>query len=512
MNNIKDFFKNKAGYTQTIIGLVITFFVCFISYNAFIVNGFSSPDGVLEGLHYYINRDWVIAGCGRWFLAFINMCHANLVFPWLVMIECTIINWLSAHTLSKIFKIDNKYYYYIICILFSVLPVFIEIYLYINSAFSYCISILFSILFVYFNLFTDRKMMLISSIFLGMAMGSYQSQIGVAVGLTVMCIIKKILDDEKDIKIFVLKSLINGLLGIVVYVACLSLFLKIYNLELYSRVAEFSLSAIILNFIPRFLDSFRVFFTTFKQGILMRECIYLLIFIMFCIELIIIFINLLSQKEYKSFIVIFILILFLPPLLNIVGIILPKFEITDLMRAPNYIIIPFMLYLLKYLTGSISKIINILLTICLITLSWTYILSANATYDCYRLSYNSYRTQFSNAIDDVLELEDYHLNETKIVVIGVPSDDILRDKIKTYDYAVGLYHNLLYWDMDELDVSTTNIYIINEYGIDPGEMNYEEYIDFINLNACVNMPVWPKEGSVKMVNDCAVIKFGEVYE
>lgn len=511
MNNIKNFFKKESGYKQTIICFVITFFVCFLSYSAFIVNGFASPDGVLEGLHYYINRDWAIAGCGRWFLALINICHANLVFPWLVMIECMITNWLSAHALCKIFKINNIYYY-VICSLFSVLPTFIEIYTYTNSAFSYCISILFSILFVYFNLLPDKKMTIVSSILLGMAMGSYQSQIGIAVGLTVMCIVKKVLNDEKDITSFVIKSLISGILGLFVYIVCLIAFLELFDLELYSRASKFSFLAVVSNFIPSFLNCYRVFFNTFEQKILMREYIYLIMFILLCLEIIAISISLLKKKKYLKVIIIFVLIVLFPPLLNIIGIILPEFKITPLMLAPNYLIIPFVIYLLKYFSDSFLKISNILVIGCMIVLSWTYILSANATYDCYRLSYNAYKNQLSNALDNVLELDSYCLNETRIVIIGKPSDDVLRKKIKIYDYAIDLYDNLLYWNMDELDVSTTNIFIINEYGINPGEMDYEEYTNFINLNECVNMPIWPKDGSVKMVNDCAVIKFGEVYE
>ena len=43
-------------------------------------------------------------------------------------------------------------------------------------------------------------------------------------------------------------------------------------------------------------------------------------------------------------------------------------------------------------------------------------------------------------------------------------------------------------------------------------MEYDEYVAFFNLDECLNMPSWPQEGSVKMVDGNAVIKFSEVYE
>ena len=166
----------------------------------------------------------------------------------------------------------------------------------------------------------------------------------------------------------------------------------------------------------------------------------------------------------------------------------------------------------RYIVNKIEVISRIILSVCVGLLTWTYVLSANATYDSYRLSYNMFKTQFSSAMDKVLELDDYKMNETRIIVIGRPSESKLRENIHIYNYGINLYNNLLYWESPELDPRTTNIYIINEFGIDPGVMEYDEYSNFIELPECLEMPSWPKEGSVKMVNGCAVIKFSEVYE
>ena len=64
----KDFFIICSNKKACLISLLITFIIGFASYSAFIVYGFASPDGVLEGFHFYINQHWAIGGCGRWFI------------------------------------------------------------------------------------------------------------------------------------------------------------------------------------------------------------------------------------------------------------------------------------------------------------------------------------------------------------------------------------------------------------------------------------------------------------
>lgn len=509
---IKSFFSIENNSKTVIISLIIAFIVGFASYSAFIVYGFASPDGVLEGLHFYTNRHWAIAGCGRWFLALLNILHANLVFPWLVIIECILTNWLSAHTLCKIFKIDKKAYYYSFCALFIVLPAFIEMNLYTNSSFSFSISILFSIMFVYFNLFNNKYLIVVSGLLLGCAMGSYQSQIGIAVGLTLMSLIFKVLNKENDKLRFFITSLISGILALVVYICGLKAFLEVFNLKLYSRASTFSLSAIFVNFIPRLIYTYQEFFNTFNQIILKRWIIYIVIFVVLIIECFVIVIKQLKNKEYINASLFIVLILLLPAALNIIGIILPNEPITHMMTTPDYIIIPFVLCLGKYTVNITKTVTYYVLSICVACLTWTYVLSANATYDCYRMSYNLYKSKFSYAMDKVYELDNYQVNSTRIIVIGVPDDSKLREMVPMYNYAIRPYHNLLYWGSPELDPIATRIYIINEFGIDPGVMEYEEYDWFINLPECLEMPSWPNEGFVRMVNDCAIIKFGEVYE
>lgn len=508
INKIKSFFKIENSYTPAIVSLLLTSIICFASYNAFILYGFNSPDGILEGFHYYTNRHWALAGCGRWFLALINNAHANIVAPWLTIMECCIANWLSAYTLCKILDINRKTFIYILCIFFSIIPTFIEINLYTNSAFSYSISVLLSVLFVFFNLRKSYLYSILSAVCLGCAMGSYQSQIGIAVGLTVICIIKNILEKENAL-VFTIKSLISGVIGLLVYIAGLNICLSIYHLELSSRAATFSVSEVISKFPNSIVNAYSVFINTFNQEVLKRNYVYLLIAIMFVIELIVLICNLIKNKEYIKLSII-LLVAILPVAFNFIGVILPMYEITALMLTPNYLFVFFVVYLLQ--TINFNKIFSIVLVLLMTALSWTYVLSANATYESYKLSYNTYKSQFASALDMVYQLDGYEHNTTPIAVVGYPSDQALRENIKIYNYAIGLHSNLLYWQTPDLDFTSTYFYLLNEFGINTGVTEHDYYRGIILNPDVKNMPNWPNPNSVEMINGYAVIKFGEPNE
>ena len=76
--------------------------------------------------------------------------------------------------------------------------------------------------------------------------------------------------------------------------------------------------------------------------------------------IIIIFIN---NKKYINLLLIVVLIALLPVCFNFVGIIFPEHEMTPLMLTPNFIILFFVIYLLKYIY--LYKITSCLLCMCL---------------------------------------------------------------------------------------------------------------------------------------------------
>lgn len=520
MNNairekIKKFFSIDTDNKIVVISLVINFLVCFASYSAFIVNGFCSPDGITEGMHVVVDQYWQLAGCGRWATVLINYLRANLVFHWYSILECFMLDWLSAHTINKILENKNKLLYCISCAFFTIIPPIISFHTYIYASFAVHLTVFLCVAFVYLNQHKSILLSILASVCLGFAMGMSQAFIGLPVGLTMICFIKKLINDENDKYLFISKTFLSGVGGGLIYILGLNISLKITGFILYNRAASFSLGAIFKNLLSQIKENYESFIMVFIDHKFKRMYIYLLIFIIFLLEIMGLSIKQIKEKKYLNMFLILLSIILLPVCFNFIGIIMPNEGIGNLDVIPDYLCIFLIIYLIDYIYFDKKKIAKVLLSLCLLFLSWTFVLSANATYDSYRLSYNYYKNCYQSALDQVYELDDYELNKTAIVVVGYPSDNVLRSNIRIYDYAESLpRESLLNWaNTPYMTPTITSHYLLNVFGVDTVEvMNYDDYIWFINLEEVKNMPNWPNKGCVKMVEGYAAIKFCEDYE
>ena len=87
--------------------LVSTIISALISYYFMIVDGYTCPDGICEGLTYYTNGDWALAGCGRWAIRYVNELTCNIVIPLYVVLMYCLCIWLSVVLLSKLWKLSD---------------------------------------------------------------------------------------------------------------------------------------------------------------------------------------------------------------------------------------------------------------------------------------------------------------------------------------------------------------------------------------------------------------------
>lgn len=139
----------------------------------------------------------------------------------------------------------------------------------------------------------------------------------------------------------------------------------------------------------------------------------------------------------------------------------------------------------------------------------TYVLSANASFKCWKISYDVIEAQTNQIISDIFDLEDYRLNETRIMLAGFPSDSVVRSNLKIYDYAIGLTSNVAYWEDWNGLTNCRRMYLLNYYGIEGGDFSKHEYKLIIESDEFENMPVWPQNGSIKMFDNIAVVKLSD---
>ena len=481
------------------------------SYFLFMVFGYTCPDGIVEGLHYYTNADWALAN-GRWITRYINyFIGHNIVIPFVVVILYCLLIGLSVLFISEIFNINKIVHLVLASSIMIASPCIITQLTYTYMALSYALAFFCSVLYCYFV----RKGGICNVwgiVFLLVAMGSYQSYIGSAVLLIILIFIYELLSEYPILSL--LKQFVRycytGVCACVIDII-------VYKAEIYlrgtyeaDRVASFNIKAIVSSLDVSFKKAYNVFFEYFMDDMLGRKYFYMAILICLAIILMRLIIDQMQKKQYLKTVIAVICILFIPVAANFIGVLVPYRSVYILMCYHYVLVVPFIFAVLERLSSERSKlIIDGGVSVCVYLLVSTYVLSANASFKCWKISYDVIKAQTDQIISDIFELEDYRLNETRIMLAGFPSDAIVRTNLKIYDYAIGLTPNVAYWEDWNGLTNCRRMYLLNYYGIEGGYFSKHEYKVIIESEEFERMPIWPQKGSVKMFDNMAVVKLSD---
>lgn len=508
MNKLKDFFKVNDSYKCAKYSFIFTLCFGILSYNLYVIYGYTNPDGIVEGLTSYINATWHITGCGRWMLPIILLISANVHMPLLTVIAYITLMWLSAFTIAKLWKIKSCTLVMLFSLIMSVNKSTIDHITTNTIAFPYAVACYLAVLFVYV-LFEKKGISkyIVSIICLTCSLGIYQTYIGLSACLILMTIIIKLIrSEEKDLLKTIVGTIICALISCVLYLLILKVILLIFNLTSGGRVGELSISKILINLIPQIKNIYLSYFVIFNDHVLFKNIIYLLIGSILIVTLIISLITIDNNKK----IIAIVCLLLIPLASNIASLITYNSQISSNMCFQNILLVPFTLSLVKIVIK--NRFINVICILLTSTLCWTFLVSANATFRCYQLSHDSIKYQMSLIMDDVMHSEGYVLNESKVLFIGYPNDNALRENINTYKYA---YHfdemsNIAFWEgiSPGLTFNRKN-YVLNYFGIDIKDISVEECKKILESDEFKNMNIWPENNSIKKVNGTIVVKLAE---
>ena len=504
-----DFYKTSDSFKPAKISLLFTAIVGFISYDLLIVYRVADPDTIIEGLTYYINATWAIEGCGRWLLPIVNILSGNVIMPPFVVAFYCLTMWLCTFIICKMWKIEKTSYMTTIAICLTVTPAAISQLVATYMGICFALACLFATLFVYFCFEKDD---LLSYLFCVVCMvcslALYQSYISHAATLTLMAIALYLYNNE-DQKILInktLKALITALVGTISYFISNKVILAILHLESSSRMAEFSIGRIFKNLPATIAYLYKTHFNYITDSVLLRRYMYLILIVVIIIMTIK---NLTNKETNTAYKLLFILcILLIPFASNLIGLITPDNPITVLMSYQYILIIPFAIALIN--KDNIKYTNYIVLTMSAL-LCWTHIISANATYECYKMSHDYVYSQYSQVIYDVEHYEGYVKDETPVLIAGFFEDTTLRNNVKTYRYAVDLFDDLVFWDTLGGATYNRHRYILQYFGLDFIDFSIDEYKKIINTNNFKSMSFWPDKDGMKYINGYLVVKINNNY-
>lgn len=500
------------SFKLSIQALLATLISGFLSYYLLIINGYTNPDGICEGLTFYTSGDWALAGCGRWAIRYMNELTCNIVIPLYVVSMYCVCVWLSVVLLSKIWNFSNPSVIVMGIILIAT-PVVTDQLSYTYTALAYAFSCLLSVACVY-CVFKRRivsgtigAMMSVCLI-----MGLYQSYVGMVAVLIFMMLAVEIIEGQsaKVIIIQIAQCAVASLGGCLISNEILKWDLQRRGLDNSgTRVAEFSIAAIFESFQERYVYVYKKWLNFIKDTLMHRNVLYVAIIGIIVITIIYCIYRLIRDKKYVRPLLVAGLVLSIPFASNIIGILIPYNGVSNLMQYQNIMMVPFMFACLgKLKERKIYPIMQWGGIVVGSVLAWTYILGANATYKCYELSYEHINSQMQIAVSRVYDLDDYVKDETPILIAGFPTDQVLRNNLDIYQYA-SIGQNIAFWH--DMHGATQNryLYFMDYFGIDAQRFSDDEYAAVINTDEFDQMPVWTDKGSVEMIDGFAVVKFTE---
>lgn len=456
--------------------------------------------------HYgsFLAKGWEIS-LGRFLIPFSDILRGSIV----VSILTTIIS-LASISLASIFlndllHIKRGYIKGLISILLVVTPTISLTFMYPYTANGYTFALLFSVLSIYFlNKEKNLKNVLLTLICIISTLAFYQAYLCVITTLFIIIYILKILDNKTlSIKNFFTDALIL-ILGIILYYICLNIIIKILNLNIsdYSGASSIlsfdTIKNLIYSIKNTYITFYKFYFTDdiFNNLNWYRHILNILLFSAIFINFIIIIVNNKIYKAPKRLILLFLIILTFPIFVCSVELVAQSREINLLMASSLYLPIVLLLKQIDLMKNTkFNNILNMFsVLICIVTI-WTYILSNNATYVATHL-FNKQMYSVGNTIVEKIQENTQITDDMPIVILGqidfsLKNDDLLK---------------LTNYDVSNVNMWTWQIFLQDNLGLGRDICTFEDATNIIETQEFLDMPIFPNEGFIKIIDGTAVVK------
>lgn len=494
-----------------------------VSYHLFIIDGYSTPDGICEGLYYYTSHNWALEN-GRWATRYVNLLLThNINIPLFSVFFSASFILAGLVVIIKLLKIRAQAERVVLAILFISSPVLVIQMTYLHHVASMALAFFTSCLFVLFAGKEKPGYFIVAGCMLAVSLGLYQTYISAAIVLVLIVLECLMLEETDKHVIFrkILRYLLCGLFGVILYYVIFKLELYVRGFEPAGRVSEFSVSEILVNLKQTLFNSYVLFLKYYLKNVRFQERWLNLILMCFvllshavCVKRII------KRKNGLLQALIITLILFLFPVaLNITEILIPYFKPYSLMMYHYILLVPYEFFLIRVLgepkikgetkSGIPLSLLRYTSLICAAGIALTSVLSANSTFLMMRTAYRAILSESEAILSDVYRLDEYEFNETPIVLAGFPDDTLNYHSQSFNKFTVDPDMRMAFWNSVVGATNNRYWFFRNYFGIDAKQITEEDYRRIIQSDDFMEMPLWPKAGSVKMIDGMAVVKLSE---
>ncbi len=505
------FFKNlnKCYY--------VTFFATF--FWGIIAHGYAMTNASLMYFdNLVIDRVGATFTSGRWFLGLlgekglVGKLFGTYNLPLLAGFFFLFWIALSNVMIVNMFKISGLIQCFVVSGILVTFPSAISLFGYTYTISYYAFAIFLAVFSVWITTLKVGKKYIVgpfSIIILACSLGIYQAYIGFAIILFLLVLVSDIIgDNDKKIKDYFLKGIYYICilaLSLLFYAVINKIFLKALKVKLVdyqniSSMYDMSLNKLLAGIKCAYINFFNPYYDIFPEK---TKCVFW-IFLFLSLGLFLVhFVKLIVKKRYLDSIVLVIVIFLLPLGINSIYLIDAQ-AYYNLMLYPAALLFLIPLLLLKKISqGYVKFFIGFCLSV-IILYQCSYCVSYSNR--CYMdAEYKYLKTvQWMNALVSRIKSQDGYRQDMKIMFLrdGEVTNDLTFNLDTEYD--VEIYH---YGSYDIRTSYNWTVFMKKWCGFEMQQVTYDEYKYLLSLEEVQNMPFYPNDGSILIIDNFIVVRF-----
>lgn len=518
INNIK-ILNNKEKKTIFLVTIITSMIVHFQLY-ALIITG---PDTLINSIYH--QADIWEPMLLRFGLDFMQMIKGNIVSPMLVTLISSIILGLTVILTIDLLEIKNKYFKYITAIIFVVAPNISATLTFFYCSDAYILGMFLATLSVYIvRKYKDTKWtILISGILIALALGMYQTYLSVTMVLCIATLIVDVLNDKdkKEIGINIIKYILMGIVGIVIFyiIAYLTLAFKGLPASNYSGANSIGMETLFE--LPKLLpEAYQSFFSYYFNDKIIPNTIwntnlfYIAIFATVFVSIIYIIIKNKLHKRILNIMLLLLFIIIAPICFGIIEITVPDVDIHILMACSMIYIFPIFLRILEILPrNTIEKVLKSVVIFCSLIIIWNYIWQDNASYIAINTMQKQTESLALRLVSQIEQLDGYN-QDMPVLILGDLKKNSYLDKNNTSIEAKKIYNRTWGFISDYSTIWSENLdswrKILYEYvGVNINLVSINDNKEILDEDEFKNMNFYPQNDSIKIINNMVVIKLNK---
>lgn len=458
---------------------------------------------------------------GRWFLHYLTALHGYMENPMVLGVLSMFFLALAAAMAIRIFEMKNGLISGIFGVVMAAFPAVAYTNGYIYTASAYCMAIFCAEISAWMTK-KWKKGFLPAAILFALVMGAYQAYSAVTITLALMIVLRQALSNEQKTKeVFGLgfRYIVSMGLGAAIYYVVLQIFLKVKDLQLlaYLKMDEVQngypigeLGSILKN---TYKEVIQFFFCTgnpdtFANGMMV------VVNILICLGAVFFLVKeILYKKIYKDKLKmagILAVLLLLPIAANFSQVLSPYSQPTAIMKFAlvYFYLFPFMC--MDMATEHVEKKSNFVATVLIlanVVMCWYYWVYDNTLYTMLNQAHRATQSFVTNVVARVESTEGYQYGMEVVIVGGFPKDRFFAE-VESYNQvssAGAISHSVI-------PLNKHIYYYMNDWLNVPFKEPAEEvFFEVAADEEFLQMPLYPDDGSVKIINGRVVVKMQETF-